>query len=250
MPVHYAGFACPMDELLTLADQAGARVVEDAAHAFGSSYRGRMVGTLGHLTCFSFDPVKNVTCGDGGAVATADDELAARVRLGRNLGISRDSWVRRDVAEPWSYDVSTPGYRYHLNDVHAAIGLAQLGRVDEFRERKRRLVRLYEDGLRGLAGIEPIRGDVDEAFPFLYAVRVLEGRRAALMAALLDEGVQAWVHFVPNHVQPAFAQYREPLPVTEQVSGEVMTLPLYYELLDQDVERVCAVARRFFEESE
>lgn len=250
MPVHYAGFACPMDELLTLADQAGARVVEDAAHAFGSSYRGRMVGTLGHLTCFSFDPVKNVTCGDGGAVATADDELAARVRLGRNLGISRDSWVRRDVAEPWSYDVSAPGYRYHLNDVHAAIGLAQLDRVDEFRERKRRLVHLYDDGLRGLPGIEPITGDVGEAFPFLYAVRVLEGRRAALMAALLDDGVQAWVHFVPNHVQPAFARYGEPLPVTEQVSGEVMTLPLYYELLDEDVERVCTVVRRFFEESE
>jgi perosamine synthetase len=248
MPVHYGGFACPMDELLALGRENGIAVVEDAAHAFGSAYKGRMIGTLGDLTCFSFDPVKNVTCGDGGAVATNNDELAARVRLTRNLGISRDSWVRRESPQPWSYDVVSPGFRYHLSDVHAAIGLAQLDRVEEFKDRKRRLVRRYMDGLRGLDAIHPVLGDVDSALPFLFAIRVSGDRRAGLLDHLHEHGVQAWVHFVPNHVQPAFARFAEPLPMTERVSAEVLTLPLYYELSDPDVDRVCGAVRAFFED--
>jgi perosamine synthetase len=248
MPVHYGGFACPMDELLKLGREHGIPVVEDAAHAFGSAYKGRMIGTLGDLTCFSFDPVKSLTCGDGGAVATGNEELAARVRLSRDLGISRDSWGRRVSPQPWSYDVVSPGFRYHLSDVHAAIGLAQLDRIDEIKDRKRHLVRRYADGLRGLHGITPVLGDVDSALPFLFAIRVSGDRRAALLDHLREQGVQAWVHFVPNHVQPAFVRFAEPLPVTERVSAEVVTLPLYHELSDADVDRVCAAVRAFFED--
>jgi dTDP-4-amino-4,6-dideoxygalactose transaminase len=249
MPVHYGGFACPMDDVLALAGNAGARVVEDAAHAFGSAYRGQMVGTLGDLTCFSFDPVKNVTCGEGGAVATDDDDLAQRVRLGRNLGISRDSWVRRDAPRSWAYNVVASGFRYHMSDVHAAIGLVQLDRVDEVKERKRQLVRLYVEGLHGVDGVEPVIGDVDSAFPFLFAVRVPVKRRDALLDFLLSRGVHAWVHFLPNHLEPVFAGFREALPVTERVAREVMSLPLYYELSDGDVERVCDFIRAFFEQT-
>jgi dTDP-4-amino-4,6-dideoxygalactose transaminase len=248
MPIHYGGFPCPMGELLALAREHGLQVVEDAAHAFGSAYNGKMIGTLGDLTCFSFDPVKNVTCGDGGAVATDNDDFATRVRLGRNLGISRDSWVRRESPQPWSYDVVSPGFRYHMSDVHAAIGLAQLDRIDELKDRKRRLVRRYAHGLRGLEGVIPVLGEIDSALPFLFAIRVPGDRRAALLDHLREYGVQAWVHFVPNHVQPAFARFAEPLPVTERVSAEVLTLPLYYELSDADVDRVCGAVRAFFED--
>src|SRR5206468_6654551 len=116
MPVHYAGFPCRLDELGALAQAHGLPIVEDAAHAFGSSYRGRPIGSIGDLTCFSFDPVKNVTCGEGGAVTTNDDELARRVRRTRNLGVVRDSWSRRLETRPWHYEASAHGIRSHLPD--------------------------------------------------------------------------------------------------------------------------------------
>jgi perosamine synthetase len=248
MPVHYAGFPCRIDEVTALAREHGLVVVEDAAHAFGSSAGGRMIGSIGDLTCFSFDPVKNVTCIEGGAVTTDDDELAARVRQLRNLGVSRDSWGRRGSPQPWWYEASSVGIRSHLPDVNAAIGLVQLERLEERRERKRALLRRYRAGLAGLDALEPVAGDVDSAFPLLCAVRVLDGRRDALLEHLAADGIQAWVHFVPSHLQPAFAEFRgEPLPATERLYGELLTLPLYAELADEDVDRVVASVRALLE---
>jgi perosamine synthetase len=250
MPVHYAGFPCRLDDLGVLAREHGFAVVEDAAHAFGSSYRNRMVGSIGDLTCFSFDPVKNVTCGEGGAVTTDDDELAHRIRVGRNLGVAHDSWNRRREARPWYYEASTSGIRSHLPDMNAAIGLAQLERLDALRERKRALLRRYHQGFAGVDALAPISGDIESAFPFLCVVRVLDGRRDALLAHLAKDGIQAWVHFVPIHRQPAFVGLdSQPLPVTERVYEELLTLPLFAELTDDDVDRVVDSARTFLEDS-
>jgi dTDP-4-amino-4,6-dideoxygalactose transaminase len=242
MPVHYGGFACNLDEVVALAREHGLTVVEDAAHAFGSEYRGRMVGSGGDLACFSFDPVKNITCGEGGAVTTSDEAIAARLRLARNLGVSRDSWARRRDPRPWYYEAATLGFRYHLTDLNAAIGLAQLERFEELRARKRDLLRRYRAGLAGAAGVELIAGDVDTAFPFLCVLRVAGGRRDELAAALLERGIQAWVHFVPGHLQPAF-ETGERLPVTEALYEELLTLPLYAELTDAEVDLVVAAVR-------
>lgn len=246
MPVHYAGFPCRLDELVELARKHGFAVVEDAAHAFGSTYKDRMIGSVGDLTCFSFDPVKNITCGEGGAVTTNNDELARRVRLWRNLGVSRDSWSRRDETRPWYYEASAPGLRSHLPDINAAIGMAQLDTFDETRARKRELLQRYLDGLADVTGVSPVAGEVETAFPFLCAVRVTDGRRDALLEHLARDGIQAWVHFVPNHLHPAFAGFEcDPLPVTERVYGELLTLPLYTELSDVDVDRVVGSVRTF-----
>lgn len=249
MPVHYAGFPCELDELANLAGAHGFAIVEDAAHAFGSAYRDRMIGAVGDLTCFSFDPVKNITCGEGGAVTTDDDELADKVRLWRNLGVARDSWTRRGERRPWYYEASVIGLRSHLPDINAAIGLTQLERWEETRLRKRELLRRYLGGLEDVDGVVPITGDVDTAFPFLCAVRVLDGRRDGLLDHLAGDGIQAWVHFVPNHLHPAFvdAGQRTVLPVTERLYGELLTLPLYADLADDDVDRVVASVRSFCE---
>lgn len=246
MPVHYGGFPCQMDELLALAHEHDLTVVEDAAHAFGSEYRGRMVGSIGNLACFSFDPVKNITCGEGGAITTGDDERAERLRLMRNLGVGRDSWSRRGQGRPWYYEASDFGLRYHLTDVNAAIGLAQLDRLEELRARKRKLLGRYRRGLEGLDGIELIAGEIETAFPFLCALRVADGRRDELADWLETKGIQAWVHFVPSHLQPAFAGLSEPLPVTEALYDELLTLPMYAELSDSDVDRVVKEVRVFF----
>jgi perosamine synthetase len=246
MPVHYAGFACRMEELLALAAEHGLAVVEDAAHAFGSTYHGRPVGSLGDMTCFSFDPVKNITCGEGGAVTTNDADLAAAVASAANLGVESDSWRRREAAQPWQYEATRPGFRYQLSDVNAAIGLAQLETLDDMRERKRALLLRYREVLATIDGIEPLAGDVDTAFPFLCIARVGDGRRDDLADHLAREGIQAWVHFVPCHRQRAFSGGDEDLPVTERLSEELLTLPLNHALAEDDVEVVLDAVRSFF----
>jgi perosamine synthetase len=245
MPVHYGGFPCRMDEILELARDRGLKVVEDAAHAFGSSYRGRPIGSMGDFTCFSFDPLKNVTCGEGGAVTTDSDEAADRIRAMRGLGIESDAWSRRASARPWFHEAVMEGFRFHLSDVNAAIGLSQLDRLDERRARKRDVVRRYQRGLRGIPGLVLLDGDVEQAYPFLCAARVLDGRRDALVRALREDGIQAWMHYVPNHLQPAFATTGADLPVTEQLYDELVSFPLYHELSDDGVDRVVAATRSF-----
>jgi dTDP-4-amino-4,6-dideoxygalactose transaminase len=245
MPVHYAGFPCAMDDLLALAGRHGLAVVEDAAHALGTCYRGRSIGSLGTVTCFSFDPAKNLTCGEGGALTTNDDDLARALRRARNLGVERDSLARRGAARPWRYEAVSSGFRSHLSDIQAAIALAQLERLEELRARKRAIFRRYREGLAGASGIRPLVGDIDSAFPLLFVVRVTGGRRDALLRHLAADGIQAWVHYVPCHLQPAFAAFACPLPVTERLYGELLTLPSYPGLSEEEVERVLVSVRSF-----
>lgn len=247
MPMHYAGFPAPLGEIIDLARERDLRVVEDAAHAFGSAYRERMIGSIGDLTCFSFDPVKNITCGEGGAVTTDDERLAERMRLARSLGVTEDSWSRRDVERPWFYEATARGFRYQLSDLNAAIGLAQLERFDELRARKRELLHRYREAFEGLDAIRLVAGDIDSAFPFICAVRVFDGRRDALLRRLREGGIQASVHFVPLHVQPAFSGFGGSLPVTERVFEELVTLPLHTDLLDDDVDHVVECVESFLE---
>ena len=200
MPVHFGGLACDMEPIVALATQAGIAVVEDAAHAFGSTYRGRAVGSLGDLAAFSFDPIKNVTCGEGGAVATDIDEYAQRVRLMRNLGIDKDGWARSEQIAGQrtpSYAVETRGFRYHLPDINAALGLAQLERVSAMRERKRQVVARYDGAFGDQKGLALITHELEESFPFFYVLRVLEGRREELSGYLAAHGVASGVHYFP-----------------------------------------------------
>ncbi len=245
LPVDYGGVACDYDRLLAETRPRGIAVVADAAHSFGSTYQGRAVGTLADVTCFSFDATKSVTCGDGGAVVTDDDEVARHCLATRNLGIAQSPWTRMLSRRPWSYDVTGPGYRYRLGNLNAAIGLVQLDRLDEFRARKREIVERYDSALADCPGIAFPNRRGDETLHFLYVIRVLDGRRDDLLDHLAERSVQGWVHFTPNHLQPAFAEYRVPLPETERVFGEVVTLPLHMQLTDDDVERVVEGVRSF-----
>jgi perosamine synthetase len=245
MPVHYGGLSCEMDQLLSFVHQRDISIVEDAAHAFGSSYKGKMIGSIGDVTCFSFDPIKNITCGEGGAVVTDNDELAARVITKRILGIDNDTWSRYRNQRNWFYEVTTPGYRYHMSNINAAIGLEQLKRLDAFKARKRAIVARYDEALHGLSGIALIEHNLAETFPFFYIVRVLNGRRDELMQYLKEKGIGTGVHYIPNHLQPLFADYQSALPVTEQLYDEILTLPLSYEMTETEVDAVIEAVTSF-----
>ena len=245
LPVHFAGQPCDMECLRQLAEPFAVDVVADAAHAFGSSYRGAAIGRQGTATCFSFSSNKNISCGEGGAVATGSDALADRLRQMRFLGISRHTWARRNQEKPWQYAVAGPGFRYHMSDINAAIGLAQLERLDEFRRRRREIAAIYDGALLGLPGAEPVRRDLNQTVPNLYVMRVKHGWRDPLHAALRAAGIGCGVHYVPNHQQPAFSAFARPLPVTEQLAGEVISLPLHTRLTAVQVARIIAATIRF-----
>jgi perosamine synthetase len=247
LPVHYAGLPCDMDAVLELARARGLVVVEDAAHAFGSTYRGRPIGVIGHVTCFSFDPIKNITCGEGGAVATDDAVLAKRVEHRRMLGISNDTWSRYRGERNWFYEVISPGYRYHLSNINAAIGLVQLGKAPAFRTRKVDLVRRYDEALRGVPGLELLRHDYDSTFPFCYVVKVPAHRREAMIKFLKERGVGSGVHYIPNHMQPLFLRFATPLPVTDEVFPCILTLPLFFEMTDEEQATVVRAVREFLD---
>ena len=246
MPVHYCGKPCVMDELLTLGREHDLKIIEDAAHAFGSKYKGKMIGGLGDATCFSFDPIKNITTGEGGAVTLADDELAEKMRRKRILGIDKDTWHRYKNERTWSYEVVEQGYRYHMSNINAAIGLEQLKKLDKFIARKRAITMKYDKEFAGLKGIKVLANDHIETAQFCYIIRVTDGRRDKLMVQLKEKGVGSGVHYIPNHLQPFFKKYASgSLPVTERLGEEILTLPLYYDMKDDEVELVVKSVKEF-----
>jgi dTDP-4-amino-4,6-dideoxygalactose transaminase len=220
MPVDIAGQPCDLDPLLGL----GIPIVEDAAHALESAYRGRKVGSIADATCFSLYATKNVAAGEGGLVSTNRDDIAERIR---HMRLTR----RGDGSR---YDQVTPGFKANLSDVLAAIALVQLDKLDEHTVARERQFALYDDGLGDLAGIEPLARDARDVHArHLYVVRIdpeLAGAgRDVYQRALGEELIATSIHFLPVHRLTWFRERypgQPPLPVAEQAGDEVLSLPL------------------------
>lgn len=238
MPVHYGGTVCDMDSLMKIALKHKLTIVEDASHAFGSTYHGKKVGSFGHLTCFSFDPIKNITCGEGGAVATNNEKLAELIRTKRILGINNDTWSRYKRERNWFYNVTELGFRYHMSDINAAIGLEQLKRISQFKSKKMKILKHYDKAFKNTKGLKLIDHDYDELFPFFYIIRVLDHKRDHLMSFLKERGIITGVHYIPNHLHPFIKPSHKKLPVTDQLYEEILTLPLFVEMTSGQVKRV------------
>jgi dTDP-4-amino-4,6-dideoxygalactose transaminase len=236
LPTDFAGLPADTQSLrAVVGPEIG--IVRDAAHSFGSLVRDRPVGTwLGEdVTCFSFDPLKNLTCGEGGALLVEDPHLAQALRTKRNLG--------RASGAAGSLEL---GFRYHMSDINAAIGLAQMERFDELARARRRVARGYDRLLAGRAGIAVPSRDWDALVPFMYVVRVLDGRRDALGAFLRCHGIHADLRYPPAHQHALFAHDGAPLPVTERLGRECLSLPLYPSLSEADATRVVETMDAFF----
>ena len=239
IPVHYCGNSCDMDKLLEIGKKHNIIIIEDAAHAFGSSYKGKKIGSFGDATCFSFDPIKNITCGEGGAVVLSNDDIAEEIRRKRILGIDKDTWHRYRNERTWFYEVTTQGYRYHMSNINAAIGLVQLKKLSKFIERKKKIVKRYNEAFGNLDGIKTLKWNEKETAPFAYIIRVLNGGRDEMMDFMIKKGIVTGVHYIPNHLQPFFKPFvTSSLPVTEQMGEEILTLPLYYDMVDEQVSTV------------
>jgi len=244
--LHFAGIPCDLDGVYALARRHHLRVIEDATHAFGSRYNGRPIGSFGDITCFSFDPVKIITSIDGGAVVVNTPEEAERLHHMRLLGIDRDTTERYKNRRAWDYDVVGPGFRYHLTNINAAIGLSQLRRVDEFIANRQFYCRLYNEMLAAVEDIITPQTDYRDVSPFIYYVRVVNGARQAFMAHLRERGIATGIHFLPVHRFTFYQNCRAgDLSVTERVGDEVVTLPLHSFMRTELVERIARTIAEF-----
>ena len=252
IPVHFAGQPCEMARILEIARRHDLRVIEDAAHAFPASYKGKAIGSIGDYTCFSFYATKNITTGEGGMVTTDDPDQADRIRRMSLHGLSRDAWKRYTNQGSWYYDIVAPGFKYNLTDMAAALGLTQLHKAERFWKTRERYAALYAEGFRDLPEITPlmIHDDVQHAW-HLYVIQLdldrLRISRQAFIEGLQQKQIGCSVHFIPLHLHPYYRETghysRADFPVASQAFDRMVSLPLYSKMSEEDVHRTIQAVR-------
>src|SRR5258708_7285172 len=207
VPVHYGGPSCDLDEILSIANRHNLPVIEDAAHAVGSAYKGRMIGVHGKATIFSFYATKNMTTGEGGMITTADKDFAQRLRTLALHGMSRDAWARYSAAGSWCYEVAEPGYKYNMTDIQASLGIHQLRKLNSFIERRRAIALRFDEAFADLPEIRIPRRLPHRTHTFhIYAIHLDPARlaidRAEFIEMMTKRGIGTSVHFIPLHRHP------------------------------------------------
>jgi dTDP-4-amino-4,6-dideoxygalactose transaminase len=244
VPVHVAGQACDMQEIRELAQAHDLRVIEDAAHALPSSYRGTRIGAISEITAFSFYATKTLTTGEGGMITTANDALADRMRIMRLHGIGRDAWKRYTAAGSWYYEVTDAGFKYNLTDIAASLGLVQLRKCDAMSAARQRIAAFYTAAFSRNDVLEPpqVKGDRVSSW-HLYILRIRPERmnitRNQFIERLRDAGISVSVHFIPLHMHPYYQQqygYRNgDCPRAEVEYERYFSLPIFPGMTDDEI---------------
>ena len=253
LPVHYGGLACDMGAIFAIAQRHGLQVIEDAAHALPTRSKGALVGTLpSAATVFSFYANKTMTTGEGGMVVTRDDALAARMRVMRLHGISRDAFDRFTSKTPaWYYEVVAPGFKYNLTDMAAALGRVQLQRLPAFVQRRQQLAARYLSELKSLPLILPADAPAGDSHAWhLFVLRLSDEARVTrdeVIQRLSDAGIGTSVHFVPLHRQPywrdRYGLRPEQFPHADQAYQHMLSIPLFTAMSDDEQGRVIAALK-------
>lgn len=262
MVMHYGGQSCDLYPLYSLARRRGLPIIEDAAHAVGSTYHGHKIGSdvlqngasdLRRITVFSFYATKNMTTGEGGMVTTVDDALADRMRLLSLHGMTRDAWKRYTSAGSWYYEVVAPGYKDNMTDIQAALGIHQLRRLDDFTKTRQHYAHMYSQAFSDLDPISlpVLRPDRNHVY-YLYAIRLdphlLDISRAEFIELLKERNIGTSVHFIPVHLHPFYQTHfgyrRGDLPQSEEIYDQIVSLPLYPRMAETDVQYVIRNVRQ------
>lgn len=248
IPVHLAGQSCDMEAIKALADEYGFQIIEDASHATGADYKNTKVGSCCYsdMTVFSFHPVKIVTTGEGGIVLTNNKELYEKLKLYRSHGITRDSDLMTQEADgPWYYQQIELGFNYRMTDMQAALGCSQMDSLDEFVARRRYLVKRYNEKLKNLPIRTPYQGEATNPSWHIYIIRVdftkVTLSKKEIFARMRDRGIALNLHYIPVHTQPYYQNLgfqKGDFPVSEKYYEEAITLPLYYDLTDEQQDKV------------
>ena len=250
IPVHYGGQPCDMDEILEIAGKHNLKVMEDAAHALPATYKGRRVGTISDVTCFSFYATKTLSTGEGGMICTNDEEIAERCTIMRLHGINRDAWKRYVDSGSWYYEVVAPGFKYNFTDLQASLGLPQLKKVDLMWQSRKNIAVRYTNALKDLDVIElhKVKEDRESSW-HLYPIRLkleyLKINRAQVIDELRKMNIGVGVHFMPVHQHIYYNQTfnldNKDFPVASAVFPRLISLPIYPGMKDEHVDRVINV---------
>ncbi|HLG62257.1 MAG TPA: DegT/DnrJ/EryC1/StrS family aminotransferase [Ktedonosporobacter sp.] len=256
MVVHIAGLPAEMDTIQAIAQAHKLPIIEDAAHAFPAKYKGRMIGSIGDLTAFSFYATKTLTTGEGGMLTTANPTYADRAAIMTLHGISRDAWKRYSAGGSWYYEIIQAGYKYNMTDLAAAIGLHQLARRQWLLERRQAIAQRYNEAFSQLAEVTlpPNPAHVEHSW-HLYLLRLhleqLTIDRATFIQLLAQEQIGTSVHFIPLHLHPFYREMYQltagDFPAAWHTYQRVVSLPIYPGMTDEDVEDVIAVVKRVIE---
>jgi perosamine synthetase len=257
IPVHIAGRPCAMDQILSIAQRHGLRVIEDAAHALPASHLGRKVGAIGDITCFSFYATKTITTGEGGMATTDNPEWSERMRMMSLHGISHDAWDRYTEQGSWYYEVVRPGFKYNMTDIAAALGIEQLKRCDDFYQARLRIAQRYDEAFADLPEIESPAGSSGMQHAWhLYIIQLNLDRinidRRDFIKALNSRRIGTSVHFIPLHLHPFYKQtygYRaSDFPQASTAFERIVSLPIYPIMTEQDVSYVIGAVRDLVQE--
>lgn len=250
IPVHYGGQPCDMDEIQDIADKHNLKVMEDAAHSLPATYKGKKIGNISEVTCFSFYATKTLSTGEGGMICTNNEDIAERVKVMRLHGINRDAWKRYTDSGSWYYEVVAPGYKYNFTDLQASLGLPQLKKVDKMWESRKHIAQKYTEHFKDnelikLHGLKPDRESSWHLFPVRLELEKLNINRARFIDELRNNKVGAGVHFMPVHqhlyYKDTFNLNDDDFPVASNTFPRLVSLPIYPGMTDHNVDYVIDV---------
>ncbi|NQV78743.1 MAG: DegT/DnrJ/EryC1/StrS family aminotransferase [Lutibacter sp.] len=234
MPVHYAGSAGNLNDIYLFSKLNNLRVIEDAAHAFGTIYKDKLIGSQGDIICFSFDGIKNITCGEGGAVVSNDLKIINKIKDLRLLGVVNDSEKRYVNNRSYVFQVFEQGWRYHMSNIMAAIGIEQFKKFEKFKKSRQRSAKYYVNNLKNCSQIRLLNLDYNLVVPHIFPIILKIGNRDKVRAALLEKGIASGIHYFPNHMLKYYQS--DPLEVSESIYDKLLTLPLHPDLSSKDLQ--------------
>ena len=247
MPLHFAGIICDLEKVYQLAKKYNLRVIEDATHAFGTEVNQKKIGSYGDIVCFSFDPVKIITSIDGGCIVVNNKkelEIGQHYRL---LGVDKDTTERYKNKRSWDYDVVSEGYRYHLTNIMASVGISQIKQIDKFIKNRQETCKKYNEAFKEIKGIKIPQTNFENISPFIYTIRILNGKREELIQHLQDKKIDVGIHFIPVHKHSYFKNRKiGDMEITNRVVNEILTIPLHSNMKNEFIERIISEIKKFF----
>ena len=246
IPIDYGCNLAEHDEIKYIAKKNGLRIIHDAAHSLGSSYKKKKIGSFSEITMFSFDPVKSFTCIDGGAIVVSSEKDKQNLHELRIMGMQQKSKIMYKNKRSWTYDVRRMGYRYHLANLHAAVGLSQLKKINKIKQSRKKSLNLYNKHLVNEKQLVVPIPNHKNIIPFHYCLRIKGNKRDELIKYLKKNGIDAGIHWKPNHKHSLLKNYRsDDLKITNKIYNEILSLPFFTNIRTDEIVRVCNTIKKF-----